>query len=135
MNKYLVTIALFLVFGTSAYMSIYGLTAVFTGVTVVVIGMGIGMELGKILTVVHLHRNWRAIGWHARLFFIAVIGALTIITSIEVLGFLTQRHTVSTKALAAIDAQITELNNEAEILRNHIVVSVTLPAWVFTGTP
>jgi hypothetical protein len=122
MNKYLVTIALFLVFGTSAYMSIYGLTAVFTGMTVVVIGMGIGMELGKILAVVHLHRNWQAVGWCFRFFFVTLIGALTFITSMEVLGFLTQRHAGSTKALAAIDSKVSELEREAEILRGHIAV-------------
>ncbi len=114
--------ALLLVFGTSAYMSIYGLTAVFTGMTVVVVCMGLGMELGKILAVIHLHRNWWTVGWTARLFFVAVIGALTLITSMEVLGFLTQRHAGSTKTLVAADAKITELNKEAEILRSHIAV-------------
>ncbi len=122
MNKYLVTIALLLVFGTSAYMSIYGLTAIFTGMSLVVICMGFGMEAGKILTVIHLHRNWRTVGWIARIFFIVVISALTLITSMEVLGFLTQRHAGSTSALAAVDAKITELNREAEILRSHIAV-------------
>ncbi len=122
MNKYLVTIALLLVFGTSAYMSIYGLTAVFTGMTVAVICMGIGMEAGKILTVIHLHRNWRTVGWIARIFFIVVISALTLITSMEVLGFLTQRHADNTRALVSINAKITELGKEADILRNHIAV-------------
>ena len=122
MNKYLVTIALLLVFSTSAYMSIYGLTAVFTGMAVVVICMGIGMETGKILAVVYLHRNWRVAGWIARIFFIVVISALTFITSMEVLGFLTQRHAGSTRAFMAVDAKITELNREAEILRSHIAV-------------
>jgi hypothetical protein len=84
--------------------------------------MGLGMELGKILTVVHLHRSWRRVGWLARFFFIAVIGALTLITSMEVLGFLTQRHAGSTRDLATIDAQITELDKEADILRSHIAV-------------
>jgi hypothetical protein len=122
MNKYFVTTSLLLVFGTSAYMSIYGLTAVFTGMTMVIVCMGLGMELGKILAVVHLHRNWRSVGWCVRFFFITVIGALTFITSMEVLGFLTQRHAGSTKALAAIDSKVSELAREAEILRGHIAV-------------
>jgi hypothetical protein len=122
MNKYLMTMALLLVFGTSAYMSIYGLTAVFVGMPLVIVCMGLGMELGKILAVVHLHRNWRTVGWAARFFFVAVIGALTLITSMEVLGYLTQSHVGSTRALAAVDAKITELNKETEILRSHIAV-------------
>lgn len=122
MNKYLVTIALLLVFGTSAYMSIYGLTAVFPGMIIAVICMGAGMELGKVLSVVYLHRNWRAIGWFAKIFFIAVIGALTIITSFEILGYLVQRHADATRDLTAIEVKIMELTKEADLLRSHIAV-------------
>ena len=108
-------------------MSIYGLTAVFVGMTVVVLCMGAGMEIGKILAVVHLHRSWREIGWFPRAFYIIVIGALTILTACEVLGFLSQRYTGSTRAAATIEAELSELNKEAEILQNHIsIVDQTL---------
>ena len=120
MNKYLVTMALLLVFGTSAYMSIYGLTAVFMGMTAVVVCMGLGMELGKILAVVHLHRNWKGIGWIPRGFYIAVISALTLITSCEVLGFLTQRHASSAKELKTIEMQANFLKTQEAVLRNNI---------------
>jgi hypothetical protein len=122
MNKYLVTLALFLVFGTSAYMSIYGLTAVFSGMVIAVICMGASMECGKILAVVYLHRNWGVVGWIPRIFFIVVISALTLITSMEVLGFLTQRHVDTTRDLAAAETKILELDKEATVLRNHIAV-------------
>ena len=125
--------ALLLVFGTSAYMSIYGLTAVFPDMMVAIICMGCRMELGKILSVIHLHRTWKAIGWFARFFFVGVIGALTLITSMEVLGFLTQRHAGGTRALEAVDANITELNREAEILRGHIAVVDQTLAGLPTG--
>jgi len=83
---------------------------------------GAGIELGKILTVVHLHRSWREVGWFSRVFYIVVIGALTIITSCEVLGFLSQQYAGSTRAAATIEARLTELNKEAEILQSHISV-------------
>jgi len=68
----------------------------------------------KVLAVIYLHRNWQEVGRFARCFFITVIGALTIITSMEVLGFLIQRHASATRA-------------GDEILRGHIdVVDQTL---------
>ena len=121
MNRYLVTIALLLVFGTSAFMSIYGLTAVFVGISAVIICLGIGMESGKILTVVYLHRNWGRTGWIGRIFYIAVvIVPLTAITSVEVLGFLSQRHASAVNNLKAVRADISSLRFEAKILKDQI---------------
>ena len=58
MYPILVTISLILVFGSSAFMSVAGLLSVFSSSPAVIIPMGLGMEIGKILTVSHLFRNW-----------------------------------------------------------------------------
>ena len=59
MHKIILTGVLMLVFGTSAYMSVSGLLAFFGGSLIVIVCLGAGLELGKILTVVHLHRPTR----------------------------------------------------------------------------
>ncbi len=120
MNKVLVTAALCLVFGTSAYMSIYGLTAVFSGSILVVICMGAGMELGKILTVVHLHRNWKQSNILTKFFYIMVVGTLTLITSVEVMGFLSQQHTITIQDLKTTESTIELLDQEAMVLESQI---------------
>jgi len=122
MNKFLVTAAMLLVFGTSAYMSIYGLTAVFTGAFILVVCMGAGMELGKVLTIVHLHRNWKRTRFFSKCFFIMVIGALTLITSAEIMGFLSQQHTDATRDLMATKSELKSLDQEAGQLRFQIAV-------------
>ena len=53
MYPILVTISLLLVAGSSIYMSVYGLMAAFVTDASVVMCMGLGMEIGKILTVAH----------------------------------------------------------------------------------
>jgi len=117
MHKYFITAALLLVFGTSAYMSISGLAAVFAGGGLVVICMGAGMELGKLLSVVHLHRSWRRLELGPRLFFTAVIAALTLITTAEILGYLTQRHSVAMRDLAAVETSLAALADEEQVLK------------------
>jgi len=106
MHKYFITAALLLVFGTSAYMSISGLAAVFAGGGLVVICMGAGMELGKLLSVVHLHRSWRRLELGPRLFFTA-----------EILGYLTQRHSVAMRDLAAVETSLAALADEEQVLK------------------
>jgi hypothetical protein len=120
--KYFITLALLLVFSASLYMSLYGLTVVFVGMTAIILIMGAGLEIGKILSIIHLHKSWSQMNHFSRAFYIAVIGTLTILTSCEVLGFLSQRYAGSTREVAAIEARLSELNQEAEILKDHIAV-------------
>ncbi len=120
MHKFLLTFCLALVFGTSAFVSVSGLLAVFSGAGITVILMGCGMELGKILTVIHLHRRWKALHWLSRCFYIIVIVALVLITSCEIMGYLSQNHVQGFRALESNHASLTALEQEEKILRNRI---------------
>ncbi len=120
MNKALLTLTLFLVFGTSAFVSVSGLSAVFSSAGITIILMGCGMELGKILTVIHLHRRWKALHWLSRCFYILVISSLVLITSCEVMGYLSQNHVQGFRALESNHASLTALNQEERVLRNRI---------------
>jgi hypothetical protein len=127
MHKILITSALLMVFGTSAYMSIYGLAAVFAGAGMVAILMGAGMELGKLLTVVHLHRKWKNLNLFMRGFYMLVITALVTITSFEILGYLSQSHVMGTRDLSAARTALTALDHEEKILTGSIgTIDITL---------
>ncbi|MDY6789697.1 MAG: hypothetical protein SWH54_00330 [Thermodesulfobacteriota bacterium] len=120
MHKTLITAALLMVFGTSAYMSVYGLAAVFAGAGMVAVLMGAGMELGKLLTVVHLHRKWKGLNFIMRGFYMAVIAALVMITSVEILGYLSQSHVTGTRELSAARTALVALDREEKILSESI---------------
>ncbi len=127
MHKTLITTALLMVFGTSAYMSIYGLAAVFAGAGMVAVLMGAGMELGKLLTVIHLHRQWKGMRFFMRGFYMVVITALVMITSFEILGYLSQSHVQGTRDLSAARTALTALEHEEQLLVGSIeTIDITL---------
>lgn len=123
MHRLLITTALALVFGTSAYMSVYGLAAVFAAHLPVVVCMGAGMELGKLLVVIHLHRRWRALGLAGRMFYLLVAAALVTITSCEIAGFLAQSHMTTGSDLASCESAVAALDKEAALLERQIAVT------------
>ena len=120
MHKILLTLALILVFGTSAFVSVSGLSAVFSSAGIVIILMGCGMELGKILTVIHLHRRWNILNWISRGFYMVVVVALVLITSCEIMGYLSQNHVRGFLGLKSNHASLAALDQEEKILRNRI---------------
>lgn len=127
MYPILVTISLLLVAGSSIYMSVYGLVAVFTSNVPVIICMGLGMEIGKILTVAHLYRNWSNIRRIVRTLYMLIISVLVLLTSIEVIGFLSQSHANATQSLKAVKTNLNGLEKEAAIIREQLsTIDVTL---------
>jgi len=127
MFKYLITAAMLMVFGATSYMSVSGLVAVFSVNLPLIIVLGIGMELGKILVVVYLHRNWATMPGLFRFLYICVAGVLLLITTCEVLGYLSLNHKVVASGSEAIMAADQALQDEAKLLNNQIrVIDETL---------
>ncbi len=120
MYPILVTISLLLVAGSSIYMSVYGLMAVFAGNASVIICMGLGMEIGKILTVAHLYRNWPNLKRLVRSLYILIISVLVLLTSIEVIGFLSLSHANAIQSLRATQTALEGLEKEAAILKEQL---------------
>lgn len=120
MYPILVTISLFLVAGSSIYMSVYGLMAVFASNAPVIICMGLGMEIGKILTVAHLYRNWQKLRRLVRGLYILIISVLVLLTSIEVIGFLSLSHANAIQNLRTTQTALEGLQKEAAILQRQI---------------
>jgi len=121
MYPVLVTISLLLVAGSSVYMSVYGLMAVFASNASVIMCMGLGMEIGKILTVTHLYRNWQKIGGLTKNLYILIVSVLVILTSIEVIGFLSLSHANATQNLRATETALKALKKEAAIIQKQIL--------------
>ena len=105
----LTTLSLALVFGSSAIMSISGLISVFSNNTNLIICMGLGMESGKILTISHLYRSWQQYNTPAKTGYILVVLALTLLTSFELTGYLSQCYQKATKSNKMIQLKIDAL--------------------------
>ncbi len=127
MYPILVTLSLIIVFGSSAFMSISGLVSIFSNHTPIIISLGLGMEVGKILTISHLYRSWQNNSRQARTGYIIIIFVLTLLTSFEVMGFLSECHQKATGNHQLIKMKIDALNKEEAVLTSQVdVIDSTL---------
>jgi len=120
MYPILVTISLLLVAGSSVYMSVYGLMSVFASNASIIMCMGLGMEIGKVLTVAHLYRNWGKLGRVTRILYVLIVSVLVLLTSMEVVGFLSLSHVRANHNLRSTETALKGLEKEAAILQRQI---------------
>lgn len=78
--------------GVAAYYSIYGLTAIFSGVFWPIVIMGSVLEVGKIVTTVWLHTYWHQLKWLLKTYMSIAVAVLMFITSMGIFGFLSKAH-------------------------------------------
>ena len=100
-RRWSLTIGLILVAGTSAFIGVYGLNGLFaTSIMthIVMTMMGLGLEIGKLSVIVHLHAEWHRTDWMMRSLYIGVAVIIMALTSFEVLSLLTKHQILSTAA-------------------------------------
>lgn len=76
----------------AAYYSIIGLATIFAAAVVPVIIMGSAMEVGKLVTVVYLHRYWNQAQFFLKSYLMFAVFFLMFITSMGIFGFLSKAH-------------------------------------------
>jgi hypothetical protein len=76
--------------GCAAWFSIKGMTAVFVGATLPVIGMGVALELGKLSAVACLGRRYGSAALRAAL--VALVAVLMGLNAVGAYGFLAKAH-------------------------------------------
>ncbi len=87
----------------AAYYSIIGLATIFAAAVIPVIVMGSAMEVGKLVTVVYLHRYWDECKILLKSYLMFALFFLMFITSMGIFGFLSKAHIEQT---ALSDEQI-----------------------------
>lgn len=80
---------------TSAFFSIFGLAQLFAGASGAVIVMAAALELGKFASAGFLYRYWGHINRPIRLYLMASVFTLMVITSAGIYGFLANAYQVS----------------------------------------
>ena len=98
----------------AAYFSILGLTAIFPGAFWAIVVMGIALEIGKLITAVWLHRNWKNAARTIKFYLVFSVIILSGITSMGIFGFLSKSHIEQESGSYQYVAQLNLLNNKTE---------------------
>jgi len=86
----------------AAYYSIIGLVAIFSAAPIPIMIMGGALEVGKIVSTVFLHNNWKRLGWAYKSYLIPAVLILMLLTSLGIFGLLSKAH--SDQSLVTGDA-------------------------------
>jgi uncharacterized DUF497 family protein len=104
----------------AAYYSILGLTAIFAAAFLPIILMGSVLEVGKILTTVWLHQNWKRAPRVIKFYLTTAVVVLMFITSMGVFGFLSKAHIEQTALSVEGTSQIERIESEIARYRGNI---------------
>lgn len=102
----------------AAYFSILGLTAIFPGAFWSIVVMGGALEVGKLVTAVWLHRNWKKAARSIRFYLAFAVLVLSGITSMGIFGFLSKSHIEQESGSYQYVAQLNLLNNKIESIES-----------------
>jgi len=102
----------------AAYFSIIGLTTIFPGVFWAIVVMGGSLEVGKLITAVWLHRNWKSCGITIRSYLTFSVLILSLITSMGIFGFLSKSHIEQESGSDSIESEIEMLDSKLESASN-----------------
>jgi len=117
---YLIFLAAFLLSGTSAYYSIVGLAAIFSGAFWPVVFMGSALEFSKLVTASWLYRNWKTAPFLLRTYLTIAVVILMLITSMGIFGFLAKSHIDSTLDAGANTVELKTLNQQQKIAEDRL---------------
>lgn len=98
----------------AAYFSIIGLTTIFPGVFWSIVIMGSALEVGKLVTAVWLHRNWKTAGRLIKSYLALAVVILSGITSMGIFGFLSKSHIEQEAGSFQYSSQISMLDKKLE---------------------
>lgn len=102
----------------AAYFSIIGLTTIFPGVFWSIVIMGSALEIGKLVTAVWLHRNWKTSGRLIKYYLSTAVLVLSGITSMGIFGFLSKSHIEQEAGASQYDSQISMLDKKLESIES-----------------
>ena len=106
--------------GVSAYYSIAGLTAIFTGAFWSIVIMGAALELGKISATVWIHKFWARTNWQFKAYLVPAIVILMLITSMGTFGYLSAAHLSQSTATEDIAAQVSLFDDKIQTQKDNI---------------
>ena len=89
---YVVLGAAFVLAGSAAYYSVFGLSKLFSSQALAIIILAGSLEASKLITASYLHRYWAQITWSIRTYLMIAVFILMCITSLGIYGFLVSAY-------------------------------------------
>jgi len=104
----------------AAWYSILGLTAIFAAAAIPIMIMGGALELGKITTVVWLHKYWKKASWKLKVYLVPAAVLLMFITSMGTYGYLAKAHSDQSLTSGDVSAKIIIYDEKIKTARDNI---------------
>jgi len=119
----------------AGWFSIVGLMAIFPGVPVPILTMGIVLEVAKLVTASWIYRNWDTAALLHKVYLTTSVVILSFITSMGIYGFLSKAHIEQTITMGGNNALQIEsierrINNERRVITDAENVIASLDASV-----
>lgn len=107
----------------SGFYSVLGLTAIFAGAFWPIVIMGSGLEVGKIVSTLWLHKYWNRAEIQYKLYLCSAVAVLMMLTSMGVFGFLSAAHLSNSAASGDTQAQVQIFDEKIKTQRDNIDAS------------
>ncbi len=128
---YLVGLAAFLVAGSAAFYSVFGLSKLFSGAAIAVVIMAGSLEFAKLVTASFLYRYWDDINRWMKTYLIMGVITLVVITSAGIFGFLSNAYQGATAsfekestALLYKQDRLDQLTEDKKFLKEELEAAV-----------
>jgi hypothetical protein len=105
---------------SAAIYSILGLTAIFAAAFWPIVVLGGSLEIGKIVTVLWLHKYWRQAEIQYKVYLSAAVGILMVLTSMGVFGFLSKAHLDQAVPSGDVAAQVQIFDDKIKTQQDNI---------------
>lgn len=107
------------------FYSVSGLAAIFAASATPIIIMGASLEIGKLVTAVWLHKNWKTSPTLLKAYFMAATLVLMLITSMGIFGFLSRAHIEQAAPLGDIAAQVDMIDMKIQAKKDEMINAQT----------
>ena len=107
----------------AAYFSIVGLMAIFNGLPMSILAMGIVLEIAKLITASWIYQYWGRVKFLMKTYMVLAVVILSIITSVGIFGFLSKAHIEQSGLAGNAGAEVTRVEELIERERGKIQVS------------
>jgi len=117
---YLTLLSGLIISAVAVWYSVAGLVSIFAASAVSIIIMGVALEVSKLVATVWLKWNWRRAPSLIKIYLIAAIAILMIITSLGIFGYLSKAHLDQNIVSGDVQAKISLADEKIKIERENI---------------
>lgn len=120
MINYIALAVALILSSVSAYYSIIGLTAIFTGAFIPIVVMGCSLEAAKVVATSWVYRNWHTAPITIKYYLITAIVILMLITSMGTFGYLSKAHLDKSVPLGDVSAKLSLYDEKIRVSSENI---------------